>query len=153
MTRFREEQTFLSNWLLWAAFAVVGFNVARGFVTAEPAKWPSWTTVLIVGAGLLWIAAMRMVTEVRDDALRVKFKLLWPERLIPYGEIVKAEPMRYHPILDYGGWGVRGFGRVRAFNVSGTDGVLLKLRDGNDLMIGSRKANDLAAAIHERRSA
>jgi hypothetical protein len=73
--------------------------------------------------------------------------MLWPERTIPYHRIVKVEAQRYRPILDYGGWGVRGIAPVKAFNVSGNRGVLLSLSNGQYLMIGSQRSDQLAAAL------
>ncbi|NLK25486.1 MAG: hypothetical protein GX307_02790 [Euryarchaeota archaeon] len=35
----------------------------------------------------------------------------------------------------------------KAYNVSGNRGVLLKLKDGNSLLIGSQRAEELDAAI------
>ncbi|MDA0207364.1 MAG: hypothetical protein O2795_18715 [Acidobacteria bacterium] len=73
--------------------------------------------------------------------------MLWPERIIPYHQIVKVEAQSYRPIRDYGGWGVRGIAPVIAFNVSGNRGVLLSLSNGQYLMIGSQRADQLAAAL------
>ena len=94
-----------------------------------------------------WLLSMTLVTEVRPQALHIRFKMLWPEQVIPYGRIVKAEPTTYRPILDYGGWGVRGIAPVKAFNVSGNRGVLLTFADGQTLMLGSQKPDQLAAAL------
>lgn len=94
-----------------------------------------------------WLLSMTLTTEVRPEGLYIRFKMLWPERTIPYSQIVKAEAKTYRPILDYGGWGVRGVAPVKAFNVSGNRGVLLSLPDGQSLMIGSQRPDQLAAAL------
>ena len=59
----------------------------------------------------------------------------------------KYEVQTYRPIRDYGGWGIR-YGRGgKAYNVSGNRGVMLELSDGQKLLIGSQKPDDLANAI------
>ena len=99
-----------------------------------------------------WLWSVTLVTEVGDKGVRIRFRWLWPERLVSYDEIAKAEAIRYRPIRDYGGWGVRGVMPVRAFNVSGDRGVLITFVEGNTLMIGSQRADQLALAVTERLS-
>jgi hypothetical protein len=114
-------------------------------VTAPPAA-----TLAIVAPAVAicaWLLSMTLITEVRPEGLYVRFKMLWPERTIPYYQIVKAEAQTYRPILDYGGWGVRGIAPVKAFNVSGNRGVLLSLTSGQTLMIGSQRPDQLAASL------
>jgi hypothetical protein len=54
----------------------------------------------------------------------------------------------YRPIRDYGGWGIR-YGRGgKAYNVSGNRGVMLELSDGQKLLIGSQRPEELANAIN-----
>lgn len=62
-------------------------------------------------------------------------------------EIAHFEARTYSPLREYGGWGIRGFGSNRAYNVSGNHGVELVLKDGRKVLIGSQRADDLALAI------
>ena len=62
-------------------------------------------------------------------------------------EIVVARARTYSPLREYGGWGLRGWGTSRAYNVSGNRGVELTLQDGSSIMIGSQRADELAQAI------
>ncbi len=55
--------------------------------------------------------------------------------------------MQYRPISQYGGWGIRGFGKNRALNARGNRGVLLTKADGSTLMIGSQKPRELLEAL------
>lgn len=118
----------------WASQSTQAGSAATAAVVALPvAVWA-------------WLMSMTLITEVRPEGLYIRFKLLWPERMIPYSQIVKVEVKRYSPILEYGGWGVRGI-PVKAFNVSGNRGVLLTLANGRTLMIGSQRPDQLAAAL------
>ena len=54
----------------------------------------------------------------------------------------------YKPIREYAGWGIKGWSVDRmSYSVSGREGVELTLTDGKRVMIGSRKAQQLADAI------
>jgi hypothetical protein len=66
---------------------------------------------------------------------------------IPISEIISAEARAYRPVRDYGGWGIRGFGRRRALNARGNLGVLVTRQDGSTLMIGSQRPRELLEAL------
>ena len=146
MTTFREEQRFRQPWLmvLMAASTLVAAWAGR---TTNAGPWAVLAALALPVAIWAWLWSMTLITEVRPDGLYVRFRMLWPEQVIPYDRIVKAEAKRYRPILEYGGWGVRGVAPVRAFNVSGNRGVLLSLTGGQSLMIGSQRPDQLAAAL------
>ena len=48
-------------------------------------------------------------------------------------DVAYAEARTYAPLREYGGWGIRGLSRKRAYNVSGNRGVELSLVDGRKL--------------------
>lgn len=84
------------------------------------------------------------------EAVRIHFPPL-VKRTIPRAEIAGAEARTYAPIREYGGWGVRLGRRGWAYNVSGNRGVELTLVSGKGVMIGSRRAEELEAAIRAMR--
>ncbi|MDP9251462.1 MAG: hypothetical protein M3O80_00520 [Chloroflexota bacterium] len=96
---------------------------------------------------LLLFAFARLVVDVDRDAVTVAFRFLWPTRRIPIGQVRKAEAIRYRPFLDYGGYGVRRGFRGSAYTVSGNEGVLVETNNGSRVMIGSRRPEELEAAI------
>jgi hypothetical protein len=61
--------------------------------------------------------------------------------------ISQAEAVRYEPLQDYGGWGIRGWGARKALNARGDFGVLLTLKDQTKLLIGSQEPQELEGAI------
>ena len=94
-----------------------------------------------------------MLTIVTPAELRVSFGFLSTyRRIMPVDAIASVEVVQYHPIRDYGGWGLR-FGRdgERIYNARGDRGVRLRLRDGSRLLIGSQRPDDLALAIEAAR--
>ncbi len=149
VTSFRESQRFRQPWLL----GLFALTLLFSLWTAWRVELPDVMTLAVcvpLGALFVWILAVELVTEVRPEGLYIKFRMMWPERIIPYDQIVSAEAQTYRPILQYGGWGVRGIFPVKAFNVSGNRGVLLTLRNGRTLMVGSQRAKQLAAAVQDR---
>jgi hypothetical protein len=114
----------------------------------ETQGFPGWTLVL-VGLVVFLVAVlltMQLTTVVTPDAVQVRYGFLYRTR-IPTSEILSAEARAYRPVRDYGGWGIRGFGRRRALNARGNLGVLLTRQDGSTLMIGSQRPRELLEAL------
>jgi len=157
---YREEQRF-NLWLRWLVYVSMGLSVVISVfaLQKDPAGadlMASWEIVLGVLAGIgvpIAITAMflllKLETEVRTDGLYVRyfpfhihFKRFGREDLSEY------YARRYKPIMEYGGWGIRySLRNGKAYNVSGNRGVQLVLGNGKKLLIGSQKADELAAAI------
>ena len=153
---FVEEQRF-RQWWLWlviivvciielAAFAILYFK-SRRFEAMIP---------LIVGAIpialLILNYSTRLVVRVDVDGVHVRF---WPfSRLdLPHERIVAVSVEDYDPVGEFGGWGVKGpparWGWC--YTVSGRRGVRLELDNRHRLLIGSRRADELADAIRAAR--
>ena len=62
---------------------------------------------------------------------------------INWGEIEKYDVITYNPIRDYGGWGIKTGKNSKAFNVSGNWGLLLELKSGNRILIGTQNEVEL----------
>jgi hypothetical protein len=121
----------------------VGNNPANDFVLIVLA--------LIFGIGLpLFMYTMGLDTQVRESGIFVRF---WPfhRKWVVFGfdSIQKAEASIYSPLKDYGGWGIRYGRKGKAYNVSGNKGVLLTLKDGKNVLIGSKNHEVLCSAITE----
>jgi hypothetical protein len=154
---FREVQKFRQTWvwlivfgvalLMWFAF-VQQIILGQPFGTNPGPDWMIWLFWLLIGIGLpLLFVYMKLIVEVGDDGVHIRY-VPFVSRLIPFEEIQRHEARSYKPIREYGGWGIRWWGgNRRAYNVSGNQGVELKLRGGDRIMIGSQRADALAEAI------
>jgi hypothetical protein len=119
-TALYEESQGFGPWM----FAVVGLVI-----------------VLVVALG-----SLRMKTIVTGDSVTIRYGFLNTTR-VPVRDIARAEAIVYRPVHDYGGWGVRGFGRRRALNARGDRGVLLVRTDGSTLLVGSQNPRELLSAL------
>jgi hypothetical protein len=158
---YREEQSFA--WWVYALLAVVGLGLvglglawshqAHPGAAVAPSAWPSEVPLgLAVGLTLpavLVVGVLRMITEVTPVEVRVWFGWLPTyRRSVPIGAIKALEVVRYRPIVDCRGWGVRsGPDGERVLSARGDRGVRLHLTDGSRLLIGSQHPEELAAAL------
>lgn len=98
--------------------------------------------------------SLRMTTEVRTDGVYVRFAPFHRKfRRFGFDELASFEVRSYRPLREYGGWGLRGFGRNRALNVSGNRGLQLVFEDGRRVLIGSQQPEKLAAAMRAQLAA
>lgn len=147
-TIFEENQSFRQPWLWAVMLTTVAVVVVASFLAPE-SQAVSWVVLPFVLALAVLLYAIRLTVQVDTEAVRISFLPLW-KKTIPLGHIVRWEARTYRPILEYGGWGIRyTLGRGWAYNVSGNQGVQLELANGQRILIGSQRAEELAAVIGE----
>jgi hypothetical protein len=153
---FREEQRFgdrrLRLLLAGSVAALVTALLALGPRTDAPAGLPGW---LALGGTALALLAMlglslgtRLVTELRREGLLVQLTPFHRvPRRIPFEHATRVEAVTYAPLREYRGWGLRRGATGRAYSAWGDRGVLLTFSDGHTVLVGSQRADQLAAAL------
>lgn len=136
--------------LLAGAFAAVLFAV----FAFEPAldtpelKIPGVLTIACAVGMVIVTSRTQLVSAVKDGALRLQLRPFQRrERIIDLASVLSAVPATRHPFRDYRGVGIRGTANQRAYLLRGPRGVLLTLRNGRTLFVGSQKPEALLAAI------
>ena len=160
---FREVQGF-RQWWLWVLLLVTALGTVGLFgygIYVQVIEGTPWgdnpmsdtglivtgvaTSALAVGLAALLLSA-RLITKVRSDGLHIRFfPMRW--KAIPYESIASYHERTYHPIRDYGGWGIRWGREGKAYIVSGNHGLQLLLNDGRKILIGSQRSQELEAAV------
>jgi hypothetical protein len=161
---FRESQKFRQPWL-WAIllvssvgpFLLFTWVLFEQLVTGRPVgdrpmpdamAFGVWLGTGAFAAAMLWLfARAELLVEVCSDALHVQYKAFGIRKQLRYDELASWKATQYSPLGEYGGWGIRGMGKKKAYNVSGDRGVLLTFHDGATLLLGSQKATELEHAI------
>jgi hypothetical protein len=160
--KFEETQKFRQPWL-WVLLIVIGFmtvgifgmgicvQVVRGHTLGNHPMNNTGLiiTFLLISAFmsaillLFWFAKLTTVIDKRGIIYRF-FPFHSKDHRIDWSMIEKFEVVKYDPIGDYGGWGIR-YGRTgKAYNVSGDKGLKLSLKRGNHILIGTQRPRELA---------
>ncbi len=91
---------------------------------------PDWGAILatallgvVLPAFFLWF---RMETTVLPDRVEIRMAPL-SRRIFRPSEITNATARTYRPMREFGGWGIRGWGANKAYNMSGDQGIQLVL--------------------------
>ncbi len=154
-SQYAETQAF-PGWtyalLFGSGLAPIGLLLLTPFVTGRDIQVVAPALRGLVALIPVWLALgnlLYMRTTLSDEALTVSFGWLFSlyRRTIPLRDIAFAEAVRYNPLAEFGGWGIRGTGDSQALNARGDRGVRIRLRDGRRLLIGSQRAEELAEAI------
>jgi hypothetical protein len=156
---YREVQRFSQKWLTLLGFVVPVFVITSLLfvIRTDPEAMDesgAWVGVAVAGvASLLPLALtrlMRLVTEVRTDGVYLRFSPLhWRFLAFKVGNIASVGAGTYNAARDFGGWGVR-FGKgVKAYTVQGNKCIWLTLNDGRAVLVGSQRAQELAATIRD----
>lgn len=96
--------------------------------------------------------SISLETKIDQNGIRFRFfPIQLKENIISWEEISKIEVMKYNPILEFGGWGYRGFknSSKRALNISGDKGVKLYFTNGKTLLIGTQKPEEIKLILSE----
>jgi hypothetical protein len=146
---FREEQHF-NQWWLWILVLVPTAMVWYGAIQqliidrtfGDHPTSDTGMSILLVLFGILlplFMYSLKLITEVRQDGLYVRFyPLHLSYRHYPYESINSYKVREYSPLREYGGWGIRYGHKGMAYNVTGDRGVQLEFKGGKSLLIGSQ---------------
>ena len=158
---FREEQRFRQPllWILGLSGSGISIFLSLRQVILDRQlgidSMPDWALaiIILVGVGLpLYFWKFRLVTDVRNDGVYFRFvPLHFSFQKIPFSSIRRYRVCTYHPIADYGGWGIRYSwrGKGKAYNLSGNRGVKFEFAEGRPLLIGSQRPEEFARAIEQ----
>ena len=146
---YREVQKFRKVWLWVVVLAITGLQwyavvgqllLHQPFGTNPMPDIPTFIFWLIFGIGLpALIFFSQLVTEVHDDGIYFRFSPFHRNfRRIAFTEVKQCKVRTYHPIREYGGWGIRVRCKAKAYNVSGDRGVQIELLNSDRLLIGSQ---------------
>lgn len=149
---FSETQK-ITQWWIWLIMLIITISVIitayQTLINARPENFVGLIiglTICILLYTLLF--TIRLKTIIKDDGIYVKlFPFHLSFRHYPWDIISESYIREYNSILEYGGWGLRGVYKDKAFNISGNKGLQLKFKNGKKLLIGTNKASEIKNII------
>ncbi len=154
---FREVQYFRQTWL-WMIILIIPVSYIAAIVDLmmlnKSSGTESFLNMMIMLIGMVFAAGIpglmysaKLITEIRQDGMYIRFSPFHRSfRKIPQ-DIDRYEITKYNAIREYGGWGIKGKGKHRAYNVSGNTGLQLIFKNENKLLIGTQKPDELIVAV------
>jgi hypothetical protein len=147
---FEEIQQF-RQWWIWVILLIVTmFAESAPWIFYQPTD-PAWQMILvglIPVLVILWFYILRLETKITEEGICYRF---FPVHLkthcLAWDEIDKADVIKYHPVLDYGGWGIKFGAKGKAYNVTGNMGLMIHRNNGRKILIGTQKPEELKQVI------
>lgn len=142
------EHTPWPGWIHLVIWSTLGMSLLL-IMGSEVGKERTVGVAVILGVGLSvqWLLA-GLDVRLYPDVIRVG---LGNGRLIRgtirYDDIERLEVVRYSPLADFGGWGYRWRGHKRAWTSRGDEAVVLSMKDGKQIYIGSDRPDRLKERI------
>lgn len=68
-------------------------------------------------------------------------------KAVPFDAVASLESVRYRPVVEFGGWGVRSWSKKQAWTARGNRAVLIGLGEGRRLYVGSDNPERLEKAM------
>jgi len=150
---FTEKQRFTQWWIwviifmaciipLWQIYtAIINYQNAL----SNPSTYIGLITIILLMGLLL---STKLETKIQKDGIYVRFiPFVFKYKVYDWNLIDKVYLRKYNPIGEYGGWGLRGFGKNRAFNISGNQGLQLEFKDGRRLLIGTHMPDEMKDVV------
>lgn len=147
-SNFYEKQRF-TQWWIWLLLTVLTVfsyytciqEVVYGNVIGStgPSGNGAYIPPTIMSIITLLFVLFKLETKIDSEGIHVRFFPFHGKwRSYPWSHIKEATVREYRPLLEYGGWGLRGLGSNRALNVSGKIGIQLTFQNGDKLLIGTQ---------------
>lgn len=157
---FNERQR-VTQWWVWAI--VIGLNILVllflyfQVIQGEPiGNNPVSDTGLYIIAIFIFILSIfflyfyRLDTEIREEGIYVRVSPFhWNFVFYSWDEIEESYVRKYKPLLEFGGWGLRGWGDNKAFTARGEFGIQLILKNGKKRLVGTSRPQDAEDALVE----
>lgn len=147
---FEEKQKFKQWWLWLLLLGLNGFIFYKIFIENDygnSSKTAGIIVLIVMLSLLLLFYFINLETRIFSDRIELKFfPFINHWKKYPFKSIEKMEVIKYHPILDYGGWGIR----LSAYNISGNKGLKIYYKKKNyrdSVLIGTQKPEELAKII------
>lgn len=159
-TTFTETQKFNKWWhyviagfpmvLIIALFIPVWFDVVT---TKNNQKEPLFFLIsfIVTALAFIWFVLLKLKTQINEEGILVIFSgMPFCKRKIKWEEIKSISIIKYDPLIDYGGWGVRYSlsGNGWCYNVSGNYGIKIIYQNNKPFLIGTQQKEEAEKIIN-----
>jgi len=154
MNEYKETQKFnsLLIWFILLILAAGGIFVV--FAHVNNGDRIEIIPLLIILAALIIVFSIFITgylkTALDQSGIVVEMRILIRfGKIIHWDEIESIKVDKYRPILQFGGWGYRIGWKAVAYNCRGNDGLIIILKNGRKIVVGTQKPDELKKFLAE----
>lgn len=152
MRIFKENQRFRQWWLIILLITIIIASALPLFseISINKVRLKSLIAPIISLVIFILIFILNLETRINSKGISAGFEPLpFFRRNYNWDEIQECYVRTYAPVSEYGGWGIRGFGRAKAYNVSGNKGIQIITKNNERFLIGTEKPDLARRAINK----
>ncbi len=143
MRVFIEKQRFNQTWLyilLFVIFTVLLYHYINIIISDTAAGIYAFSIAMLVFLVVAYILLFsQLKTRIDSKGIEVYFHPFpFTRKKYTWNEIKSAFVREYSPISEFGGWGIRGLGKNKAYNTSGRFGIQIVTNAGKRFLIGTQ---------------
>lgn len=143
---YEESQRF-TQWWIWSGLGVLLFFSGKQVWNAfqlNDVKTEMWIGLGVLCAISFFFLLLKLKIQIKEEGIYLQyFPFIIGTRFISWNDISGAYVRKYNPLMEYGGWGWRIGVKGIAYNVKGNQGLQLKLKNGDELLIGTQNPEEL----------
>ena len=148
--QYTEVQKFNQQWINTILYIVVidDFLLTIFLLMKKQIVFISFIPLIAALVIFILFKIMRLTVSIDADKIAYAFKPFIRNRIITRQEIESAQVIKYEPISQYGGWGIRhSFKNGKAFTTRGHYGLQLKLKNGKIILLGTQQPEALQSFL------
>lgn len=151
---FNETQRFNSWWIWLIIILCAGFSIYPIVNTIQsgiPFSNGQLLGIFVLVLVLLLFILLKLETEVKEDGIYVRFfPFHFTLKFYDWNSIAQLEVVKFSPLMDFGGWGIRWGRKGKCYTVKGKSGLQILFKNGDQLLIGTQRPEELERIIQEK---
>ncbi|MFD0994232.1 hypothetical protein [Tenacibaculum geojense] len=154
---FKEEQSFIKFWVF--KLVLLGlipsiFLLTKQLIENKTTVFSYSIFMLIIFSTTLFLFLLKLKTKIDSVGLHYQFfPFHLSYKVINWHQIKSIYTRNYDAINEYGGWGLRSGlfwnNNGSAYNVSGSIGIQIELKNGKKILIGTQKQTEADNTINK----
>lgn len=153
MRIYEERQRFRQWWfiLIWGII-VIGlfvnfYNETNGFTVNHSNTSLNFAAIILAVVIVLFFM-LELRTKIDRSGITATFHpITYFSKHYSWSQIDKVFVRKYAPLREYGGWGIRGFGEAKAYNISGNYGIQIVTKKKKYFLIGTQKPKEVEKVL------
>lgn len=147
---FTEKQYFKQKWIWFMLFGILALSVVPVLNVAATKPLAVLICILPVLLIMALFFLMNLKTVINQKGIHIQFfPFIREPKVFLWEDIQKIELKKYQPMVEYGGYGIRGLGDDKAYNIQGDIGLKLYFKNGKKLMIGTQNPKGINKIVRE----
>ncbi|WP_461449250.1 hypothetical protein [Mucilaginibacter sp.] len=97
--------------------------------------------------GSIFSGRLKLLLVIHEGEIHVSYGIFTGDNKYKLNEIKALKGRKYDALKEFWGWGVRYNNNESCFTVSGDDALEIELKNGEKILIGTQKPDEIMSAI------